>query len=269
MSEVFQEIQAWHRKRNFAMDVRKKSDLALGANIRTWLGWRKDLPEDQRKTIADQAADLIKCGEVIAKGKPHDLATSKLWEDFGDTVSMSIASRSHSSAFEAVATKNLERLAMSLPIWENFAKDIRGFGAVSVGVVIGEAGDLANYSTHSKLWKRMGLAVMDGVRQGGLAKGAGAEAWIAHGYNPKRRSTMHVIGDVLMKVNKDGRYRTTYDTRKAYERERAAACGLVVMPAAKIPAKDKDRYISDGQIHLRSLRYMEKRLLRDMWQAWT
>jgi hypothetical protein len=41
-----------------------------------------------------------------------------------------------------------------------------------------------------------------------------------------------------------------------------------VCPAAKIPAKNKELYRSDGHVHNRAKRYMEKRLIRDLWRAW-
>lgn len=267
-SEVIDQIRAWHRKRNFAMETRKRADLALGSSLRSWLGWRKDLPDADRARIADQADKLIECGEKIAKGKPHELSDTEEFKEYEAIILVAVNSRAPTDAFEKIATKEMERLAGSLPVWSEFGEQIRGFGARSLAVIIGEAGDLSNYSTHSKLWKRMGLAVMDGVRQGGLRKAATKETWIAHGYSPVRRSRMFVIGDTLIKSNGNGVYRSAYLARKQYERVRANDTGLVVAPAAKIPAKRKDEFMSDGHVHLRAQRYMEKRLLRDLWKAW-
>jgi hypothetical protein len=267
-SEVVDQIRAWHRKRCFAMETRKRADLSLGSSLRSWLGWRKDLPDADRKRIADQADKLIECGEKVAKGKPHELADTEEFIEYHAIILVAINSRVPTDAFEKIATREMERLGASLPVWEEFGEQIRGFGARSLAVIIGEAGDLSNYSTHSKLWKRMGLAVMDGVRQGGLRKSSNKETWIEHGYSPIRRSRMFVIGDALIKANGDGAYRRAYLARKQYERDRAVSNGLVVAPAAKIPAKRKDEFMSDGHIHLRAQRYMEKRLLRDLWKAW-
>jgi len=112
----------------------------------------------------------------------------------------------------------------------------------------------------------MGVAVLDGTRQGGLAKTAPKEAWIAHGYNRQRRSRMWNIGDALIKNGV--LYRKVYLARKEYERKRAEANGLTVAPSAKIPKGRAAEFMSDGHIHRRAQRYMEKRLLRDLWQAW-
>jgi hypothetical protein len=266
--ETVDQIRAWHRKRCFAMETRKRADLSLGSSLRSWLGWRKDLPDVDRARIAEQAKLLIDCGEKVAKGKLHNLSDTEKFKEFEVIILVAIRSRAPTDEFEKIASKEMERLAKSLPVWAEFGEQIRGFGAGSLAVIIGEAGDLSNYSTHSKLWKRMGLAVMDGVRQGGLKKTSGKDLWIEHGYSPVRRSRMWNIGDTLMRGNKDGRYRSAYLARKQYERERADAAGLVVAPSAKIPAKRKDEFMSDGHVHLRAQRYMEKRLLRDLWKAW-
>jgi hypothetical protein len=174
-------------------------------------------------------------------------------------------SRKPFEAIEADAVKELTAIAKALPVWEDFGADVRGFGAASLAVILAEAGSLDNYPTIPKLWKRMGLAVMGDVRQGGLAKGAGAEAWIAHGYNPMRRSAMWNIGDTMLKAQvrkvKDeagedtgertslGKYGALYLARKEYEL-----------------ARDPD--IQPIKAHRRAQRVMEKRLLKDLWQAW-
>jgi hypothetical protein len=116
-------------------------------------------------------------------------------------------------------------------------------------VIVAEAGDLNNYANPAKIWKRMGLAVFDGKRQGGLPKTASAEEWIAHGYTRKRRSLMWNIGDALIKGNRDGEYRTLYLQRKDYEVAR-------------------DPEMKPIQAHRRAQRVMEKALLRDLWVAW-
>lgn len=226
------QIKGFHRRRCFAMEQRKRADLALGAFLRVQLGWSRTLPDKERKTIEKTVASLIK--------KPDG--------EYKDMIEAAIAARKPFADIEKVALKNMEKLAKQLPIWP-FCEGIRGFGAASLAVIVGEAGDLSNYSSVSKLWKRMGLAVMNGVRQGGLPKGASAEAWIAHGYSPRRRSRVWNIGDALIKGNRDGIYRTAYLDRKSYEVKR-------------------DPTIKPIKAHRRAQRYMEKRLIKHLWQAW-
>lgn len=237
-ADLIAEIRAAHRRRVFAMDQRKRCNLALGAYIRMQLGWSKALPDAERKRIASEAAALIDQPE--GEWAPDILASQAATLPF--------------EQIEKMAHKHMEKCAEQLPVWKTFGEPIRGFGAASLAVIVAEAGDLSNYSTHSKLWKRMGLApfTQHGVtqacarwRSGGLS----AEDWIAAGYSMRRRSRMWNIGDALIKGNRDGEYRTLYLDRKQYELGRAPEM-------TKIAA------------HRRAQYYMEKRLLRDLWRAW-
>jgi hypothetical protein len=255
-SEIIDLIRAKHRERCFAMDQRKRLDLALGAFLRLMMGWRKDLPEAERKAIAAEVSGMMDDGggpwaEVIA------------------------ASRIGSAPFEKIegdAKKEMARLAKQLPAWETFGTKHRGFGEVSLAVIIAEAGDLSNYATHSKLWRRMGMAPYsrEGVTKSGkqwrVEGGLSDKDWTAFGYSPKRRSAMYVIEDSLYR--QQGFYREVYLKRKEYLRSRAARNGLAVAPSAKIPAKSRDEFVSLGHIDQDAKRYMGKRLLRDLWKAW-
>lgn len=265
LTTIIAEIRYWHRKRCYTMESRKIADLRLGAHLRTQLGWSRSLPKIEADKIAKQASALIDLGEKVVKGKTTGV-DNPIFATFSDIIVASIQGRLLWDELEENATKEMERLARSLPVWSFFGEGVRGFGARSLAVIVGEAGDLSNYPKKGHLWKRMGLAVLEGVRQGGLTKNASKEDWMRHGYNRKRRSTMFVIGDVLVKVG--DLYRNVYLARKEYERSVAVSNGLIVCPASKIPAKRKHEFVSDGHIHRRAQRYMEKRLLRDLLQAW-
>lgn len=228
-------IRAAHRARCRAIAVRIKIENSVLAYIRTDLGWRADLPEKERAKIAKHAMAIFQGKEEAPDAQTAAMIAGcevavKPWDEMAKS-----------------SARVMEKLAKELPVWNDFAAEIHGFGALGLGIIIGEAGDLSAYPTHSHLWKRMGVAVMDGIRQGGLRKGAEAEDWIAHGYNPKRRSRLYTIGDSLIK--KQNGYRFLYLDRKEIER-------------AKLPDT------TAMHIHRRAQRYMEKRLLRDLWRAW-
>jgi hypothetical protein len=244
------EITILYRDYSFAQEQRKRMDLALGAYLRRALGWQKDLPEKERAAIAKEASAIAKDAQGTR---------------FEAMVNAQTEGRACFDEVEAAALKAMTKLAVALPVWESWGKDIRGFGAKSLAVIVAEAGDLSNYPDKSKLWKRMGLAVMGDVRQGGLKKGSGAEAWIEHGYSPKRRSQVWNIGDTMIKAQvrkvKDdadedsgermalGEYGQAYLDRKAYELAREPEMKPIIA-------------------HRRAQRYMEKRLLKHLWQAW-
>ena len=171
--------------------------------------------------------------------------------------------RKEARTHRLVEERAVAKAAKQLPVWSTFGESIAGFGAISLGAIIAEAGDLSRYAGPAKLWKRMGVAVIGNERQ---RKCLDKEKALEHGYSPRRRSIMFVIGECLVKTKSE--YRAVYDARKLYEAARAEELGLIVAPAANIPKGEHARFRSHGHIHLRAKRYMEKRLLRNLWRAW-
>jgi hypothetical protein len=244
------QIRYQHRQRRFAMESRKAQDLRLGAYLRMMLGWRKDLPAAERKAIEDRATAIVK--------KPEGTE----WEYI---VSANVAGQAPIVAVEKAALKKMEELAKTLPVWEQFGAGVRGFGAGSLATLLAEAGNLSNYPKKGHLWKRMGLAVMGDVRQGGLPKGSGAEAWIAHGYSPARRSFAWNIGDTMLKAQV--RKVKSEDGEDTGERTSLGKYGALYL-ARKEYELARDPEIQPIKAHRRAQRVMEKRLLKDLWQAW-
>jgi hypothetical protein len=145
--------------------------------------------------------------------------------------------------------KLLTKLGKQLPVWD-WAAPILGLSSRFLAMVVAEAGTgPGDYRTPSALWKRMGLAVIDGQRQRKVA-GEGA---IEQGYVGRRRALLWNIGESIIRkqVRKGGvaigELGQLYLDRKAYEAERA------------------ERPIV---AHNRAKRYVEKRLLRELWKAW-
>jgi hypothetical protein len=274
LAETIELIKAAHRERCFWMEQRKRSDLSLGAYLRTTLGWSLALPTAERDRIKQHAAELIKLGERYVKAKrraerkaaPLPSLPAAL-DAFAHVVVNAIELRGKTDELEAEAGARMESLARSLPVFE-FTKSQRGFAALGLAIIVAEAGrDLRDYATKGKLYKRMGLAVIDGKRQGGLTKTASKDEWIAHGYVRVRRSRIWTIGTAVLMAG-NPRYRQIYLDRKLYEAARAEAEGLTVAPAAKIPKKRAAEYRSLGHIDARARRYAEKHLLCDLWRAW-
>ena len=149
------------------------------------------------------------------------------------------------SASAAALEKQVIKLVRTLPLWTNWAVNVRGVAELSLGGLIGEAArSPAEYRSVSALWKRFGLAVIDGGRQRLIA---GAEAAALHGYSPQRRAYAYTLSTNLMRSQRTGDpYRDLYDRRKAYELERE---------------------VPKGHAHNRALRVMVKALIRDVWIA--
>jgi len=88
------------------------------------------------------------------------------------------------------------------------------------------------------------LDCLRGERQGYKVKGD-TDKGLVHGYCKRRRTTLAVVGDNLVKLNKD-KYRKIYDDRRLYEENNGVTKG----------------------VHRRAKRYMEKHLLKDIFAEW-
>lgn len=146
--------------------------------------------------------------------------------------------------------RDIRKLARTLPAWE-WVEGVRGISDLGFGVLVGAAGgDVGRFRNPSSLWKRFGVAVMDGRPQRRIA-GTTAEKKLEamrHGYSPVRRAVAHMAAEGLLRQNDNG-YRSLYDERKAYEHER-------------------NPEITKGHAHKRALRFMVKRFLLDLWVEW-
>lgn len=157
--------------------------------------------------------------------------------------------------------KTLTKLVKAHPVWK-WAETVQGFGAVSLAGVIGECGrGPGEYRSVSALWKRMGMAVIDGGRQRRVT----GDAALLHGYDAERRSHMWNIGGCLMKAQ----LRSEKDDGKkvAGTEYSLGDLGAVYLERkAYLQARDPER--NKSHIHNDAKRYMEKRLLRQLWQEW-
>jgi hypothetical protein len=280
LTETISNIRAAHRERNHWMEKRKRDDLSTGAFIRTNLGWSMALPAAERNRIRDHAADIFKEAERYVKMRRKLIEKARkdnkpvivpevpeIVRPLAHVLIPQIEMRKQVDDLEAVATKQMVTLAATLPVdpvWMEWAK---GFGLLGLGIIIAETGDLSNYATTAKIWKRMGVAVIDGRRQGAPGPKATKEDWLKEGYSPPRRSRLAILGMAFIKYS-DSPYRAVYLARKVYERQQAEAQGLIVAPSAQIPKNKKDEYRSLMHIDNRSRRYAEKRLLKHLWQHW-
>lgn len=216
-------------------------EASLGAFARQMLAGTGD-GED----VKTRAKTLV---SAVMKGKPSD--------EPANVVAMVAGMFSEMQpAIEATATsrkrleKQLEALAESLPVWNGWAKGVRGLGALLVAKVVAECGDLSMYANPAKVWKRMGLAVMGGRRQGN-PDDKSAESWASHGYCPRRRSVAWFLGECQIR-NGDPHYRAMFDRVKAAEKVK-----LGVEPDAP-----------SAHANNRARRYVSKAILRDLWAEW-
>lgn len=164
----------------------------------------------------------------------------------------------------------LELQAKYLDAWP-WVESIRGFGIMNFATIVGETTTmsldgvvrhLSHYPTPAAVWKRMGIGLVGNSIQRrissrgkrGREKTDAQMLAEAHGFRPRRRALMHVIGDSLIKGNHaedgtPGRYYAMYLARKVVESEKAPGERSMIL-------------------HKRAMRYMEKQLLKHLWQQW-
>ena len=168
--------------------------------------------------------------------------------------------------------KQMKKLAEELPVadWVEQPEQ-RGFGFGMLSVLIGETGDLHNYSNPGKMWKRMGCApfTKDGMTLMGATWRSrskqkirmSASDWEDFGYSPKRRSIAYLVGEGLLKQNGDGPYRERYNVKKAEMQARNTP-----EEAAK---PSKDRPYTDQRCHRHGMLLATKMLMKNLWIEWT
>jgi len=188
---------------------------------------------------------------------------------------------------QAEFEKRMVRAMKPLPILR-WARDIKGFGDMSLACIIGEASgahsetgefySVGDFKSVSALWKRMGLAVLNGRRQGNPGEGAGKADWILHAYSKARRSLMWNVGNSL--ILSMGKFRPLFgedvDANPGYTYLQKVFANRARYEAARLPHKDgtpiksstsgKDSYSAHAAN--RAKRYTEKRLLRMLFSEW-
>ena len=153
------------------------------------------------------------------------------------------------------AEKALEKAAKQLPVWP-WVESVKGVSALTLGQIVGEAGDLDLYANPAKLWKRMGLAVINGERQ---RKVTDKDLAIEHGYSPQRRSIVWNLGECIVKAQ----------VRKGADEESpSTAIGPYGELYLQHREYERGRVESLAHANNRAKRYVTKRILRDLWRAW-
>lgn len=227
------------------------------ALVRRALGWRGDMPEKEREATRKRAGAIVAMvlngGEGQRPIDAHDKGVLAAVSSF------IFATERALEPFDAMrdeTEKAMKKAARSLPVYA-WAKEIKGLGDLGLAVIVGEAGDLAAYANPAKVWKRLGLAVINGERQ--RKKTAPDEAAL-HGYNPRRRAEMYaVVGEPLLRAQWRG--------------GKGGEPGHAIGPYGEAYARKKAEYLARegwtaAHADAAARRYVTKCLLRDLWEAW-
>lgn len=142
---------------------------------------------------------------------------------------------------ENAAWRQMKRLARRHPMIR-WLRDQKGFGLPSFTRLLGVTGDLYNFQTIPKLWRYLGLHVVDG-------SAARRRKGQSSNWSHRGRALCFLIGQGIVMQGAGGLWRATYDRKKAdYEANRPDWTPL--------------------RRHNAAMRYAVKKLLAAMWREW-
>lgn len=251
LRSLWQRRQSWHR-------AEKSLTLTASAICRRQVGVNGKEDKSGLK-LAKELLDRIESGT-----EDGDAALAVL---------PLIAARAQIEPKREAVEKALATLTKQLPIAH--VLETPGIGPVSLYSIVGEAGDLSAYRSTRGLWKRLGLAVIDGKRQRKCTDAIDAKE---HGYSPSRRSVVWNVGNNLIggmgrgprpKLNevlpREGlsEWQNLFMQRLRFEAERD--------PEHRRPDVVKDDVVYESyskHAFNRSKRYVEKLFVKHLRQAW-
>lgn len=286
LKQLCNRIADLQREHKFLMKKRQTARAQCEASVRNYLGYQTTAPKEERERICALSKEVI---EAVREGVP--IPTVDMWDEethneVKDVVRLTETIREGFASSLNTIIKKQEKAAKELPVYR-WAKDVKGLGELSLAKIVGEAGEdredypgtgIGQFRNPSCLWKWFCLHV-DGGK-------AGQDA--AH----YRKSIMWNVSDALVKAG--GEYYELYLERKGTEYEKAMSEGLeVVASSSKVIQSWVDKGLprpslrseldidvvtaeSKGNVNARSVghisrraeRYIEKRLLKNLWQEW-
>lgn len=260
------------RKRRFCIKSQSRCDRSCESFIASYLGYaapkEKDAEragEKERKALFARAAAVRKAIEKGGHDECDDQETrapsadgegvDSVFSACGLIVMKNAIGREAWDDLRKAMEKQMRALAKSLPVYA-WASTVAGFGELGLAIIIGETGDLNNYATKERVWKRLGLAVIEGERQ---QKRTNVDQAAAHGYNPRRRAEIWTIADSMFK----------HQWRGAKEDRVACPAGPYGEVYARRKAHTETREgWSAGRRDNDARRVMTKALIEDVWRVW-
>jgi hypothetical protein len=252
-----QELQV---RRKFCIKAATKLRNSVGALARRALGWSLELSEAERKKIEARASTIT--ATAIA-GKEQSAANREVFEVIApELVVVRLALEPLETRRNEIELQ-MKKLTRKLPAYD-FMQGVAGFGELGLAVLVGESGDLSNYSGVRKLWKRLGLAPYEGKAcstwrmKGGLT----ADEWTTLGYKPTRLAEIYSCVTEPMAKHQ-------IESAKKSETEFGKPAGKY----GEIYVKRREQLagvegMTRGHAQKDALRIMTKALVFDLWRAW-
>ncbi len=255
LAAIIAEMRELQSQRRFCIKSQSRCDRSIESFIARGLGFNAEQDEKQRKAAFAEAQRIRREVEKGGIGR-EDHAGNRQGQhaDAAPLILLSAQARQSWDAHRTQTEKRMEVLAKSLPVWA-WASGVRGLGPKGVAIIVGEAGDLSNYATVEKLWKRLGLAVINGERQ---QRKSGADAAKEHGYSPARRAEIWAVADSFFR----------HQWRGAKDDAPAHAISIYGEIYARRKAATEGRDWTLGHRDADARRVMTKALVEHLWRAW-
>lgn len=208
VSAVVDRLAERQARRSWLIKAQQACDRRIESFIAAELGFSTEQEEKQRKAVFALAKKVR--ADIEKKGGIPDGVTFK---------EASVAMILSIVAVNKETRKEWDRLrgevedemvadARSLPVWP-FVKTISGFAEKGLAVIAGEASiPIGDYRTVSGLWKRMGLAVVDGRSQRRVKGKRGTDEERKRlAYVPRRRAECWAFTDPLLRLQMCSEFR--------------------------------------------------------------
>jgi hypothetical protein len=264
------------RVRLFCIVSQSRCDRSMESALARCLGFDPNATEAERKAVFARAKAIrvaVENENEFDPLPPGDQRAESL-AAFLPLVPISAQARSTWDVHREGAEAEMRRLVITLPVYAWAKEHARGVGEIGLARIVGSAPLIGVYVTPQKLWKRMGVAVIDGERQ---QKKSDADEALIHGYAPTRRAELwSVCSDTMFRhqwrknesVDEEadapgrpiGAYGFVYQQRKLHTLSRIAETDALSF-------KDKAKW-TRSRCDKDARRVMSKEFLRDLWSVW-
>lgn len=186
ISAIVKELVSLQNSRRFCIVQKNRSERAIESLIATTMGFRVDGTEKDRKAVFARAKTFRLAVEKGGEGHTNtDGHAASALSALVPLILISAENRKPWTDLRKKVEDDMKKKAKDLPVYD-FAKSVKGLGPLGLACLTAEAGiPIDQYRTVSGLWKRMGLAVLDGRRQ---QKSRDKSEAARQGYSPRRRA---------------------------------------------------------------------------------
>lgn len=274
-------LRKLQRDRKFVIAMEVQATNRACAHIVGSLGVGVDAEEKARKAAWERARRIVhiaigrrkvrKDGTIDIVHKPQAEEDQLIANREEANLTMTCHAIQPILARRAELESEMERLAGELPVAEGFIESTAGFNLLGLAVIVGEAGDLSNYATKRRLWRRLGLGMAEGHeakaystwrKTGGLS----ADDWTLAGYSPRRLGQVFGVVTVPLFMQKaKSKYGRIYDARRRHTMTTHPEWYQDKNGKPKVGAKGEP---SSAHGMADAKRVMTKALLADLLSAW-